>query len=222
LSSIETIDQVDGQAELGNLSALPSVLSIDLPDGFTPVALDLTDFSRAQRAELSALVFESDTPVILSLPKLDDIVVVLGNGANSLTSKGGTETFVQTGTGIDSIKLASGRDTVVLAGGEDSVRSGSGSDLVKLQELFLGTAEVRGGEGRDTLDLSDVEIVSVERGTGADKGFVVITLDSGSSESLLRVKGFERFVYDADAGLDRDIQTVGLKALLRETFDPPV
>ncbi len=115
--------------------------------------------------------------------------VFAGDGDDSIVTGGGKDSVVG-GAGDDTIETGGGKDTIVTGSGSDSVDAGKGNDLIVVQSGGdPGDSIIEGGRGKDTLDLSNVVIDSVEV-VNARQGMVTITLDDGSTLDVSHVEKF--------------------------------
>jgi len=140
-------------------------------------------------------------------------VITLADGSTVKVSNVNS-LVIATSTGADTVALGSTQDTVTLAGGSDSIATGGGSDTIKFSAGFgsgaAATATIDGGAGRDSVDLTGLDIASVVQGVGANRGFTVISLEDGTK---LLVKSVEVFIYE-DPVSKTVVTTVGTKDIL--------
>lgn len=115
-----------------------------------------------------------------------DISVTAGNGNYNLLIGNGNDS-VSLGVGNDSLTTGTGNDSVTLGGGKDSIAMGSGNDTISLKSTFQGSANVDGGGGANTLDLSLVSVRSTLRNPD---GSVLITLNNGATVNAAHIQNF--------------------------------
>lgn len=147
---------------------------------------------------------------------LGNDTVNAGAGNDSVDTGAGNDS-VSTGLGNDTVSTGLGNDTVYVGSGSDSIDTGAGNDIVKLAAGFTGgqidyngaNVALEGGDGKDTLDLRLVHIISVEDQSGSADLMqdFHITLDDGT---IIDAKNFEKFIYDSSTtDTDGSIQIVG-------------
>lgn len=175
----------------------------------TPQQVDLSVANAQDVKTLHTLIFNGDTSVVLTLPKMFDGVVVLGNGDNSVTTTGSKAVTLDTGSGNDTVSTGSGSDSITISGGSDSIRSGAGNDAIIINNTLAANDVVfaDGGAGNNKLDLSAVHVTHV---INADQGFKAkyeITLDNGAK---IDIRNIDSIVYD-NHGV---AETIGIKDFL--------
>ena len=119
--------------------------------------------------------------------------ITLGDGfAQSVTISGTGNDTVTGGSGVNSINTGDGSDTVSNVGASDVVDLGDGNDTFVYQDL-VGTTDVRGGAGTDTITYGGAGSVTIDLSATANpgnySGFENVTVTGTGSASIIASTG---------------------------------
>lgn len=142
-----------------------------------------------------------------------DDTVTTGDGVNTVSGGDGND-IITGGGGNDIVDGGSGNDSITAAAGNDSVNAGAGDDVVVLGTNLTVDDTIVGGDGRDTLAVSDTATDTATIAARAT-GFEVLRADATATLRADRVAGIQELVSNVAASVT--FSNVGSTQTLRMT-----